>query len=534
MLRSSNDASILLINPPCSLPATQRQNGDKFVAEHIGLGYLAGYVRHKAPNVKVHIIDAYLHGISAETVAEIICASTTILVGFSVAFHPALEGLRLVFNELRARGWRGLSIVGGNHASLAPAAIFQAAPEVSVVVHGDGEEILWDIIESVRTQRPLSEVAGLSLHENGQISRTATRPLISNLDLLPFPARDSLTHVLKRGGTPYISASRGCYARCKFCTITEFYGSIGPKWRGRSPDSIAKEMQFLADAYSVDRVFFVDDNFIGPGCAGKRRVLDFANELSRSNVKVAFSIQTRSDDIDAEIITCLKDVGLRIVFLGLESGSQEVLNFYQKDNTVAKNIEAVRLLEEHGIGGIYGLIMFNPNTTWKQFYDTLEFIELVGDYNLQWISSMLRDLPGAIFELELNGAEKIPSSDGFTFFEIRDAGVRHLARMLSWLMEPVGKLCSAWEERKWSINMRYERNLEEIRRFRELTSAIQRPILHSVLEAARIVEDVWVREHRRAGELDLVTQRVELNSLSADFHSVFGATGGATLPLAVP
>jgi anaerobic magnesium-protoporphyrin IX monomethyl ester cyclase len=527
MRSRAHSGSVLLVNPPGGRSTADMLDGDKFIAENIGIGYLAAYLRQSG-ECGVQIVDAYLHDMAPSAVADFIVEARPLLVGFAISYHPALEGVRQVVDELNARGWQGMMIAGGNHASLAAGAVLNVLPEIAAIVHGDGEETIVELVAACRAGRPLVEVAGLTVSTAGGPARTFERRLIRNLDALPAPARDTLPYVLAKGGVPYISSSRGCYARCKFCTITSFYGSGGPRWRGRSGRSIADEVTSLVAEYGVERLFFVDDNFMGPGRKGKLRGFEVADALKAAGQEVAFSIQTRSDDLDKDVLRALRSAGLRVVFLGLESGSQSALDFYQKDNTVAQNIAAVDLLRSLELAGIYGLIMFNPKTDWEQFFDSMHFLRRVRDYNLLWIPGLLRNLPGAEFEHELGHVSTFIGADGFSFFQIEDSSIRNLAQFLGWVMAPAAQVLSRWEEVKWAVHMQFQPKAEDIASFRQASDALQDEALDLLTTAADIIERAWRSESRLAGPMDLVEQRAGFAELNDRFRPIFGSTRGRT------
>jgi radical SAM superfamily enzyme YgiQ (UPF0313 family) len=208
---------------------------------------------------------------------------------------------------------------------------------------------------------------------------TGPRALIHNLDELPFPARDQLAGTVARGGHPeeiYLTGSRGCPYRCSFCDIKTFYQKgTGPGWRGRSPENLGAELTALAERYGVTPTYvFVDDQFVGPGPAGKRRCVAFAEVLKKAKLGVSFEITCRADAVDSDVLTALKEAGLSGVYLGLDSGSESVLRRYQKDLTIETNLRAAQLVRDLDIPLDFGFIMFDPWTEPDELDASLEFL----------------------------------------------------------------------------------------------------------------------------------------------------------------
>ena len=357
---------VLLINPPLKMENP---------TEHLGLCYLAAMLRAKG-NYDVEIIDAPLNGLSLpQTVKEIAKRQFKVL-GISVPYQQwALVPLKMA-NMLRSRGLKAHITVGGFFPSFAYENLLKQFPSIDSVVRGEGEETFLDLVTALVQEDDWRQVKGIAYREGDEIVCNPTRPLIRDLDSLPFPERDTLPLALRRCGYAGLISSRGCYARCTFCSVVSFYGiGTGPKYRARSPQNVVDEIMQLQEEFGVAKFFFHDANFIGPGRAGKDRAWRLAHEMISRGLKINFSIQCRADDVEEDLFSYLKEAGLRRVFIGIESGVQEVLDRLKKGVTIAQNLEALEILKRLGLNMAIGFIMFDPDTKLEDVMNNIAFLK---------------------------------------------------------------------------------------------------------------------------------------------------------------
>lgn len=162
---------------------------------------------------------------------------------------------------------------------------------------------------------------GLTYRTGPDIVTNPARPNASDLDCLPFPARDTLPLVLTAGNAPLIYSSRGCNCRCEFCSVHKFYRSSGNgQWRGRSPKNVVDEMEEIANQFGIKEFAFADEQFMGHGRTGMDRALGIAEELLKRRLAFHWYVETRSSDVSLPVFAKLRKSGLRAVFMGLESG----------------------------------------------------------------------------------------------------------------------------------------------------------------------------------------------------------------------
>lgn len=347
--------------------------------ESLALGYVAAAARLDGHDVT--LVDGQLYGHSpADTARELLDLNPDV-AGFTVTvnhFPPMLqETLRL----LRAGGYAGVVLVGGHAVSFFPERIVCEVPEVDGVLSGEGEVAIREILQAIADGGDWRRVAGVTARDDdGEVAKRVPRRL-HRLDALPWPARDLMPDVIRLDAIPAMATSRGCYARCSFCSVPRFYGLEKGKslasgaWLARSAEDVANEVARLVDRYGVEELLIVDDEFFGGNDAGHARALEFGDRMARLDLGVRFAISCRAENVDERVMAALRAGGLNHVFIGVESGSEEDLRFYAKNHTVDQNTRAVRQVKAMGMTVQCGFMMFTPQSTLSTVRQNIEFLK---------------------------------------------------------------------------------------------------------------------------------------------------------------
>jgi hypothetical protein len=269
---------------------------------------------------------------------------------------------------------------GGHFPTFAAAELLRHAPALDSVVRGEGEYTLLELVQRLDAPGSWGEILGLSFRSNGRVVENAMRPLIPDLDSLPFPARDTPPqHHLGIGFSPIVG-SRGCYRDCAFCSIRSFYGaSQGALQRFRSVPNLVDEMELLYREHGVRFFVFNDDEWFPPGEARRARVAALERELRQRRMDVMLSIKCRADDVEEDLFRRLLEMGVVRAYVGVESGSDHSLCTLNKRTTVAQNRHALEVLHRVGMLADFGLIFFDPDSTVEDVRANLDFFhEMVG------------------------------------------------------------------------------------------------------------------------------------------------------------
>jgi anaerobic magnesium-protoporphyrin IX monomethyl ester cyclase len=242
---------------------------------------------------------------------------------------------------------------------------------------------------------PLDDVAGLALPGADEVHRTRPRAALKDLDALPFPAWDLVDAEAYRrawvGAHGRLSwnvvTSRGCPYSCNWCAKPQF----GRRYDQRSPASTAEEIRQLKDAVAPDHLWFADDIW---GLTAEW-IQSFADEIIARDARTPFMIQTRVNLMKPNTAAALAAAGAEEVWLGVESGSQKILDAMDKGTKVAQVRSATRTLKEHGIRACWFIQLGYPSETWD---DVLMTRDLIRDERPDEIGvSVAYPLPGTGF-----------------------------------------------------------------------------------------------------------------------------------------
>lgn len=284
-----------------------------------------------------------------------------------VAIHAntiCYRGTLRMFNEienLREKGlWQGKIIVGGPHTSVA----FDTIPEfVDYVVQGEGERAILKII-------------------NGEIDgRVIREKRIKDLDSLPFQPWDIFSTFSYDYTCPWIdvepiftmNTSRGCPYNCSFCSV----GSIWNKhYTYFSADRIIEEVEYLVEDFGAKGIYFREDNFT----LNLKRTEEFCEKLLKKNIRIHWACETRVDNLSEKLIGLMSSAGCKAFYLGVESGSQKILDSINKQITVEHIENVITWCKKNDIRTYCSLITGLPGETYKDYLVTKKLMEKLKPY----------------------------------------------------------------------------------------------------------------------------------------------------------
>ena len=272
----------------------------------------------------------------------------------------------IVLTEAKRRG--RITVAGGPHPTILPLETLRN-PAVDFVVIGEGELTMPELLHALAEKGQLAAIAGIGYKRDGEPVINPQRPFVSDLDTLPLIERELLDTFPRYldGLALNVSAIRGCPFNCNFCQPTLF-NLFGQKIRSRSPGNVVEELSSLHHRFGVRDFFFVDDLFT----VSKDWLEEFRAALETAGLigRLRFSINSRVDLIDEEIIRLLKSINTYYLLLGLESGSQKMLDVCGKGTTVEQNIAAVTLARKYGIRTHAYILLGLPGETGETLRET--------------------------------------------------------------------------------------------------------------------------------------------------------------------
>lgn len=255
--------SVVLVNPP-QRPGLGTFSEMGLIAPPMGLAYIAAVLEQYG--CSVGIIDSPAQGITFSGLREALGSVNPDVVGVtaSTATFREAVGVSLIADEVCPEA---SVVIGGPHVSFTPEKTLRESPSIDIVCVGEGEGTFLKLIQALEEGGDLSNVKGIAYRERkGEgcvVKRNPPRPLIEDLDSLPFPARHLLPmdryRAMGRRVTPgTVLTSRGCPFGCIFCSTSKLFGG---RFRGRSPGNVVREVELLYNRYKTRDVEFLDDLF---------------------------------------------------------------------------------------------------------------------------------------------------------------------------------------------------------------------------------------------------------------------------------
>lgn len=342
-----------------------------------GLGYIAAYLRQEMDGVEIRIEQHNL-----EQVVK--------------TFQPDLIGISSVTqNYERAKQFSAWcktydekipTVIGGHHISALPGSM---SADMDLAVIGEGEITMLEICKTIQRSgmdfSALRKIDGIAYKdESGILHRADPRTLITDLDVLPFPARDLMRIV--PGEAVGIMSSRGCPYHCTFCASRSFWGSV----RFHSAEYVVREVKIVLEQLSPRHIYFWDDLF----AAQRNRFKRIVSLLKESGIpdRVRFSLNCRANLVDRELIRFMNEMNVFEVSLGLESFSPDVLSYLKDHVTVEDNWRAIELFNQANIRVMGFFIIGSPHETREDILQTLDALKQADLHRAQ--AYILTPLPG--------------------------------------------------------------------------------------------------------------------------------------------
>lgn len=337
----------------------------------LGLLYLGAALEHDGH--KVEVLDYYAEDISREQLKNTLLSADAVgMMIYTNDYKPAL----VISRTIKELNPDIPLIIGGPHCTFLQKQTLLKAPDADISVVGEGEEVIIDIVRFLQGRMKLSDVHGIYYRDRNSIKSGKPLRVIGNLDNVPFPARHlvekydygafAFGYNIKKKVTSLIT-SKGCPFHCRFCSR---YSNLIKDWsfRKRSAENVVNEIQEINGKYRS--VLIVDDNFL----ADKKRAHKIFDMLLKFDINIDFLIEgARVDTADKELYIKMKKAGVKLIFYGIESGNQDVLDFYNKKTTLQQIKKAIELAREMNFFIAAGFIIGAPIETKKHVENTISF-----------------------------------------------------------------------------------------------------------------------------------------------------------------
>ncbi|MCX6350213.1 MAG: radical SAM protein [Candidatus Aureabacteria bacterium] len=369
---------ILITNPPWpgegfgarSDVRWPHKRSDKFIEYPIYLAYLVAVARQAG--FEAAFLDAILEELDVESFARRVKEIGSEMVVLECS-TPSIKHDLASAAAIKRLSPKTRVVLVGSHPTVFHNEIIEENSGVDAICRGEFDFTVRDAALACAGKLSWDKVLGLSRRENGRVIVNPDRPLIENLDEIPFPARDLVWDERYRQGTfrgkrpTTVITSRGCPFRCVYCLWPRtLYGN---KFRARSAENVVAEIAEAVNRFGVDEVYF-DDDSMG---LDKQRMLDICRLIGERNLKFEWISQCRVDSMDDEILQAMKKAGCRYIRFGVESGSPEMLKIMKKGTTPEKIVNAFRLARSVGIRTQAFFLFGVPGETKETIRETIDF-----------------------------------------------------------------------------------------------------------------------------------------------------------------
>lgn len=345
---------------------------------------------------EIALVDGIVEGLSEDAFLARLEQSAPDVVVYEVS-TPSIElDLRIASETKRLFG-SGVSVIFcGPHHEMYCQDFLEKHPDVDVVLKGEYEFTLLDVVRNLREGRALDDVNGTIFRTSaGKVQLNPDRSLEHDLGKFPRPARHLLPmgkYIDLPGGIPAPSlqlwASRGCPFTCIFCSWPQImYG--GSNYRTREPKDVVDEIKQCVSDYGFKSFYFDDDTFN----IGKPRMLALCEEITKRDINLPWAIMARADCMDEEILTALKRAGLVALKYGVESSDAKILEATGKSLDLEKVRQTVIMTKKLGISFHLTFTFGLPGETWETIRNTVKFALELDPDSLQF--SIVTPFPGS-------------------------------------------------------------------------------------------------------------------------------------------
>lgn len=347
----------------------------------LGLAYIASVIRNL--NHEVFVYDL---SVSKESIADYYLHEDTEFLNRITSLVPDVIGMTCsTTNRFNVAFWANVFkqkihnvkiVIGGPHPFFIVEEYLQENKDVDFLVLGEGERAIVNLISCLDNGGyDYGTVKGIAYRKDDEIIINERAEIISDLDEIPFPARDLFPMMkydisfgsINKGKAATIITSRGCGNTCKFCSTTCYW----TKLRYRTAKNIIDEIETILEHYpSIRDIIFFDDTFT----ANRKHAVAVCSEIINRNIKFNWACWSRTNILDKEFFEILKESGCTTLAYGIESGNDEMLKVMRKNSTVTKNHFALHEGRKHGICTRGTMIGGMPEEKFEWALDSILFI----------------------------------------------------------------------------------------------------------------------------------------------------------------
>ena len=386
---------VLLINPP----VRQRQGPQDIP---VGLAMIASITKQEGHQIA--FLDLNANRVPLQVAANEIMIDDYDIIGIG-GLSSQYKEIKQILPICRQIHPDALIVAGGGFVTYMPDKMLKLRPEIDIIAIGEAEETWADFLRE-GSQGDFSKVKGIAFRDNnGKIIFTEPRPLIKDMDTLPYPAYELLDldkysenyqfclseEMLSTKRKIHMITERGCPRQCTFCThngmsrwdqivsigkekVRELDDEFGFQQIARfnSPKFVVKHLKFLTEQYNLGYVFIADENLT----SNRKRTIELCNLMIKEGIpkKVKWGTAGDAASVDDDVIALMKKAGCTFISYGGESASDKVLKYdIQKGTTRKNNQDAVDIMKRQGMEPIMTFMLGNPHEDVNDILETTDF-----------------------------------------------------------------------------------------------------------------------------------------------------------------
>ncbi len=338
----------------------------------LGLLYVAAMLQRHG--YRVDVLDMYAEGVRTKSaLVERLEHTKPNIVGISTltSKFQNVTDIAHISKELLPN----VSIMlGGHFATFNHDKILAKYHDVDFIVRGEGEETSVELVQQLEKSKPdFSKIAGISYRNNRRLKCNTDRPLLTDLDALPFPAFELVSHLTygklgllqgTAGNLGTMVTSRGCIYKCTYCSNSSFTGHT---IRYRSPENVIEELEHYMSKFGLREFMFNDDNFT----LNKKRVLKLCYLLRKNGLDIEWYADGRVNQSDDKMYREMHRAGCRLIYFGIESCVNRILRYYRKGTTYEIQKAGVKKARKAQLDIVGSFILGAPIETVEEMWGTI-------------------------------------------------------------------------------------------------------------------------------------------------------------------
>jgi len=341
----------------------------------IGLSYLKSYLLSKLKNeIDIKIVDLSTWT-DDKKIENLLKQEEPYLIGITT-YSDYRSNVLKIASMAKKLNSKTIIVLGASHATSLYKQMLFNYPFLDYIVLGEGEITFCELVQKLLSNSSIEGIKGIAFTRGREVIKTPNRPLIKDLDILPYPDYEDFDMTLykdygrfdKKGVSQFcVVSSRSCPFKCNFCSSSEFWGI----WRGRKPEEVVNEIEYVSKRYGLEYFSFNDDHFT----LNKSRVIEICQAIVKRKLNLKWFVQSRVDSASLKVLEAMKEAGCQKISYGIDSGSPKILRNMNKEVNLEQIYEAYSVTKKVGIPTQMNIIVGYPGENEQTLAETKKVIK---------------------------------------------------------------------------------------------------------------------------------------------------------------